>query len=429
MNFDQRIADAYKAFFQAVQEDGLQSILAEAHRIFESPVFVTDEYFSIMGMYPSQPIGDREWDFLIGTKQLDREFVWRTLDEYLSGQKPFYAPYYANTGTFARRPRIIGEIVKDETVLGHVVVILGKRPLREGDLEILSLMIDAIKIKLASRIRGMARWNEARTTKFRNLLDPATPDHLAEVSRASLAEVMKPYYSIIATPVGKKASQQAFAEYAVYQLQQTYSNIISIVHNDVIVTLFGSVARNPNGPGLDEKSMELVQELFDFFSAHDMVSGLSNCYSDLADTYTAYQQAVLAAEMSLKLQPHPHGIFMDYMPAPMFLAILKAHSPETFVHPVIYRIKAYDEKYGTDYYNTLRVFSLTMHSRDKTASQLNIHRNTLLYRLSRISEVFRLPYEDQQVALTLLCSFLLLEVYQHSPEASVKSLIEGSSIL
>ena len=429
MDQSQRISEAYKAFFQAVQSEGIPGILTEAQRIFDSPVFFVDEYFSIVAMCPAHPIGDREWDWLVKKKHLDREFVWKTLDEYLSGQQPFYAPFYANTGTFAKRPRIVGEVVKDETVLGHVVAILGDRPLQDGDLEILSLMIDAIKIKLAGRVRGMARWNEARTTKFRNLLDPTTPAHLLDISLASLREIMQPYYSIIATPVGKKASQRAFAEFAVYRLQQTHSNVISIVHTDVIITLFGGVVRNPYGQGLDEQSMATVQDLFDFFSGHDLVSGLSNCYSDLADTYTAYQQAVLAAEVTMKLRLKPNGIFMDYMPLPMFLAVLKDHPPQTFVHPVIYQIREYDQVHGTEYFNTLRAFSLSMHSRDKTASQLGIHRNTLLYRLNRISELFNLPYEDQQTALTLLCGFMLLEVYQYGSLENIDRLIEDSTVL
>lgn len=429
MEQNERVSAAYKAFFQAVQEEGIQGILSEAHRIFESPVFFVDEYFSIVAMCPAHPIGDPEWDKLVHRKHLNREFVWHALDEFLSGQQPFYAPFYADTGSFARRPRIIGEVVKDETVLGHVTAILGDRPLQEGDLEILSLMIDAIKIKLAGRIRGMARWNEARTTKFRNLLDPTVPAHLRDIALESLREIMPPYYSVIATPVGKKASQQAFAEYAVYQLQQTHSNVISIVHNNVIVTLFGSVVRNPYGQGLDEASMATVQDLFDYFGAHDLVSGLSNCYSDLAHTYTAYQQAVLAAEVTLKLQLRPNGIFMDYMPFPIFLAVLKEHPPQTFVHPVLYQIRDYDREHGTDYFNTLRAFSLNMHSRDKTAGQLGIHRNTLLYRLGRISELFNLPFEEPQTALTLLCGFLLLEVYQFGSRDNIRSLIEDSSVL
>lgn len=430
MEQDKRISAAYKAFFQAVQEEGVQGILDEANRIFESPVFFADEYFSILAMSPARVTGDKEWDYLVEKKHLNREFVFRTLDEYLSGQQPFYVPFYANTGTFAKRPRIIGEVVKDDTVLGHVVAILGDRPLQEGDLEILGLMIDAIKIKLAGRIRGMARWNEAKTTKFRNLLDPTIPAHLAELSVESLREHMPPDYSIIATPVGKKASQIAFAEYAVYQLQQTHSNVIAIVHNNVIVTLFGSVVRSPYAAqGLSERSMATVQELFDFFGSHDLVSGLSNCYTDLADTYTAYQQAVLAAEIAMKLQRNENGIFMDYMPIPIFMAALKSHPPQTFVHPVLYRIQDYDREHGTEYFETLRVFSLNMHSRDKTASRLGIHRNTLLYRLGRISELFDLPYEDRQIALTLLCSFLVLEIYQYGTLKDVTELIGESRVL
>lgn len=429
MGQEKRITDAYKAFFHAVQEEGIHGILNEANRIFESPVFFADEYFSILSMSPARATGDREWDYLVEKKHLDREFVFRTLDEYLSGEQPFYAPFYANTGTFAARPRIIGEVVKDNTVLGHVVAILGERPLQEGDLEILGLMIDAIKIKLAGRVRGMARWNEAKTTKFRNLLDPTIPAHLAELSVESLKESMPPDYSIIATPVGKKASQIAFAEYAVYQLQQTHSNVIAIVHNNVIVTLFGSVVRSPYAQGLSEQSMATVQDLFDFFGSHDLVSGLSNCYSDLADTYTAYQQAVLAAELAMKLQRRENGIFMNYMPIPIFLSALKEHSPDTFVHPVLYRIRDYDEEHGTEYFATLRAFSLNLHSRDKTASRLGIHRNTLLYRLGRISELFNLPYEDRQIALTLLCSFLVLEVYRYGTLENITELISESRVL
>lgn len=429
MEQDQRISAAYQSFFQAVQKEGIQGILAEASRIFGSPVFFVDEYFTIVSMYPPHAINDAEWDALLQKKHLNRERVWHLLDEYLSGQQPFYAPFYANTGSFARKPRIIGEVVKDETVLGHVAVLLGDRPLRSGDLEICSLMIDAIKIKLSSRIRGMARWNEAQTTKFRNLLDLTTPPHLMELSLDSLREVIPPDYSIIATPIGKKASQKAFAEYAVYQLQQTHSNVVAIIQNDVIVTLFGHLNHSPYAQGLSDSSMTTVQDLFDFFGAHDLVSGLSNRFSDLSDTYTAYQQAVLTAEITMKLQLHPNGMFMDYMPLPIFLSALRNHPPQTFVHPALYRIQDYDRTHSTEYFETLRTFSLNMHSRDKTADHLGIHRNTLLYRLNRISELFQLPYEDQQTALILLCSFLLLEVYRHGSHAEIDRLIKDSTVL
>ena len=62
-----------------------------------------------------------------------------------------------------------------------------------------------------------------------------------------------------------------------------------------------------------------------------------------------------------------------------------------------------------------------------------IHRNTLLYRLGRISDLFDLPYEHDQGALNLLCSYLILELGRYgSPEtmsrlSSTESVSEGNA--
>ena len=71
---------------------------------------------------------------------------------------------------------------------------------------------------------------------------------------------------------------------------------------------------------------------------------------------------------------------------------------------------AYDAANQTEYFRTLQVYSLTLHNKESTARILCIHRNTLLYRLGKISELFHVPYEDQQTALALLNSFQLYGV-------------------
>ena len=81
-------------------------------------------------------------------------------------------------------------------------------------------------------------------------------------------------------------------------------------------------------------------------------------------------------------------------------------------------MRDYDKENGTAYDETMRVFSFNMHNKDRTAAALCIHRNTLLYRLGRISDLFDLPYEHDQVALNLLCSYLILELGRYgSPQA------------
>jgi DNA-binding PucR family transcriptional regulator len=147
---------------------------------------------------------------------------------------------------------------------------------------------------------------------------------------------------------------------------------------------------------------------------HDLISGLSNRFSNIRDVYTHFRQAELTAHLALESNYREYAVFMDFMPLPMFSAVLKQEDAKVFLHPALAEMKEYDTTHGTEYYETMRVFSLTMHNRDETADQLSIHRNTLLYRLNRICELFDLPFEDRKIGLNILCSYLLMECVEHN---------------
>ena len=82
----------------------------------------------------------------------------------------------------------------------------------------------------------------------------------------------------------------------------------------------------------------------------------------------------------------------------------------TTEHLVIFQIRAYDRKHGTEYEKTLRTYVLCMKNREEAAEKLSIHKNTLGYRLSRIMDIFDLPLEDSRTSLNLLCTALMLEI-------------------
>ncbi len=420
---EQRLLEAYRAIFDAVREPGVDRIIQAAYQIFGCPVLYTDEYFHVVSMVPSTQIGDEAWDYMVEKKDMRHERIWAIMDEFLSGKKEFYSIFYADTGLCAGCPRIFGEIVLDDRVQGHVMVFLGSIPLREEDFKIVQLIIDAICIKIQSRTKGMSRWNLSLTTKLQDLIDPTTPPHLHRLAVGAVGAAIAPEYTVVATPVGQRASQRAFAEYAVSQLQQMYRHLIAVIYDNVIVTLVGGVQRRSQGGNLTPASAGFVQEILDYFTEHDMVSGVSNCFSDLSQTRPHYRQAVLAAQMALRLELGTQQFFMDLMPLPIFLSVLEHEQPESFIHPAVFAMRDYDARHGTEYYETMRVFSMTMHNKDQTASQLNVHRNTLLYRLGRIAELFELPFEDERVALNILCSYLILELHEHGTPEQVDALL------
>lgn len=411
----ERMAMVYEKLYKAVCNQSMNNVIKVAHEIYGKPVLFVDEYFHVVSMHPNNRINDPVWDAIYENKAMDREQISRTMDEFLSGKKAFYKPFYASTGSCAEQPWLMAEVVQDNNVHGHIIVFWDGEPPTEEDFTIIGLVLDAICLRISSRIKSLGSWNLALSTKLEDLLAPNTPPHLERLACEAISGTMHPEYTICVTTIGALASQRAFAEYAVRELQQLYRNVICVIYDSNIVILYGGT--NPHGSGTPMPKVSMADRLFEFFGTHDMICGLSDSFTDPSQTRIHYRQALLTARLALRLGPAKSTSFSDLMPLPIFLSVLEKDPPETFIHPAIFRMREYDRENGTSYEETMRVFSFSMHNKDRTAASLCIHRNTLLYRLGRISELFQLPYEHEQVATNLLCSFLILELNRYgSPQ-------------
>jgi hypothetical protein len=79
------------------------------------------------------------------------------------------------------------------------------------------------------------------------------------------------------------------------------------------------------------------------------------------------------------------------------------------LHPTLGKLKAYDKKNNTDFYETLYQYLLNERSRIKTSEALNIHRNSLMYRINRIESLCGFNLEDPNVRMYILISYKLAE--------------------
>ena len=415
-----RMSIAYEKLFHAVCNQNMNRVVTATYEVLGRPVLFVDEYFHVVSMQPAGPIGNPEWDEIYANMAMNQKQIFQTLDEFLSGRKAFYQPFFANTGSCAEAPRVFAEVVQDDRVHGHIIVFWSGDPPTEEDFTIIGLAVDAIRLRIASRIKSMGSWNLALSTKLEDLLAPTTPPHLEALACEAISKTMQPEYTICVATIGALASQRAFAEYAVHELQQRYRNVICLIYENSIVTLYGGTERHGSGTPMHETGM--ADRLFAFFGEHDMICGLSDSFTDPREVRRHYRQALLTARLALRLGRAESTTFSDLMPLPIFLSVLEKDSPETFIHPAIFKMRAYDAENGTAYDETMRSFSFNMHNKDRTAAALCIHRNTLLYRLGRISELFDLPYEHDQVALNLLCSYLILELSRYGSAEDLSSL-------
>ena len=97
------------------------------------------------------------------------------------------------------------------------------------------------------------------------------------------------------------------------------------------------------------------------------------------------------------------------------------HSPEVraFYGEYLGALESYDERHGTELIETLEGFFAHHGNHVRAAEALHLHRNTLLYRLSRIQSIAGLDLEDPEVRLAVQVALRLrpLAVARRSPSA------------
>ena len=411
-----RVGEACRRFLDVIDQNGVQPLIRAASEFFGAPVLLTDGLFHIRSVWPREGTGVEELDESIRHNAIKAEREWKILDENLKGGKEFYEPFYASAGTCAPLPRLYGELVWENEVLGHVIVYLGRIPFQQEDLEIVRKLVSLLSIKLIRRQAGMDRWTATLQAKLEVLLDPSTPPQVCQPAVELLGQEIKGEYGVMVTTIGARPSQKAFADYAVAQIQQQFRNVVVLVYDRTIVTLLGEVKRNAVDGQLRPENNSLVRWLFQYFGQYDLVSGLSDSFSDLNELYLHYRRALLTARMAERLKGRKNGVFRDFMPLPMLAAVLETETAETFVAPVLYEIRDYDRANQTEYFPTIFQYAVCLGDKDAAAAGLSIHKNTLSYRLNRITELFQVDFSDRRARLNLELSCFLWYLTQDTDQ-------------
>ena len=149
----------------------------------------------------------------------------------------------------------------------------------------------------------------------------------------------------------------------------------------------------------------LIDELDDLESAYRQI-GISAPVSSIEMLSIAYEQATYSLS---RLGERPGAIFCEHVAHSYLLSTLWKH-PETrsFMHPAISLLERYDAENNAEFLATLRQYTLSGRNMTKAAEQLNIHKNTLKYRMRRIRELTDLDTENAADMDYLALSFRLI---------------------
>lgn len=136
--------------------------------------------------------------------------------------------------------------------------------------------------------------------------------------------------------------------------------------------------------------------------------GISWRFSDIMDFHHYFNQSVSVIKLAEKHQDKNRVVnFTNYA----FYALLENYTGkyplDWYCHPALTQLRLHDQSHHTEYYETLRTFMITRCNQKQSAEQLFIHRNTLQYRLNRITALTGLDLSESMTTWVLLISFAI----------------------
>ena len=135
--------------------------------------------------------------------------------------------------------------------------------------------------------------------------------------------------------------------------------------------------------------------------------GISETAEGATDFSTLYKHATLALSYSLRSKSrHYRFTYQDTKQAQITILLSQDPALQADARAVIEKLITYSDPTGIDLFGTLVMFIQCNYNISLTARNLYIHRQSLLYRLSKIEELTGMSLREHQ-------DLYLLEIYSH----------------
>lgn len=248
----------------------------------------------------------------------------------------------------------------------------------------------------------MVRSQAVRTTKtdwLQGWLRGETPDP-AVLEQSGLQ--LHQYYAVVIYRAGSDAVGGAqFA--ALLQGEAARRGIVGpVLTHGTAAVLFHPVEEPKQTMRLKHKTEEIRQQLSNRLHGLDVCCGVGRPARGLDNLRQSFHEAEDAVDMCNELQTRDRATFFGNSSLYNLLLSLKNPSElNRFCMTWLSDLIAYDDQQHSELLDTLKSYFANNGNTALTAKELQIHRNTLAYRLNRIAEITCLDLDDADVRLNL----------------------------
>ncbi|MEH7132043.1 PucR family transcriptional regulator, partial [Priestia megaterium] len=308
--------------------------------------------------------------------------------------------------------RIAISIWKNEEVLGFIWAVEIEKALGNEEVELLKKAANVLKNKLLQlQIRKYKR--EERSQEFFWKL---LTGHIK--SRQEISEAF--YEAQITAPSTFSIAIFRFQEDITPEAERQISYMLKTMHrlkivlytidcNDLILLLSLDAVENP----LDEQrdfADYFRGNMYERFDVTQIKASCSSIYSSHDHIEKSYKEALNVLDMKSKF-PEETKEIINYQELGIYQfldVILEKRVQDQFENHSLKKLTDYDLRHNSNLVETLEVFLNNDNNINEAAKELNVHMNTLSYRLKRISEIGDINLKDVNQKMTLYIDIKLM---------------------
>ena len=394
--------------FYALLEGGIKPIIKAAYQYYKRPIIIVDSSYKLLAQYPEELVGDFVFD-----ETFHKRSIPQTALDLMSKADVFNyidrnpAPTFVNN-TILGAPRIMGTIQANNCKLGAFSILYAEGNFINEHLLAASLFAQTLSIALGQTPSVSGSSVQLEKVFMQELINGSLHSKKDfELWTKHCPGIMQGYYQML---VAKRSPNAPIIslEYISDLLRKEFKNIRLCVQNDTIYILLYRIKKDLFlSLGNQNQGIRIVN----FLHEYAIECGMSQLYECIGYTVTECYSTEEALRLGKLL--YPNNKYYSFEEVNLWSMIDKIYQHpfnNIYYHPVFDILNKYDEKNNTELHKTLCIYMKSFKNLDSTSKELDLHRNTLKYRLERIKEISKVDLNDPYVCLTILCGCYMKEL-------------------
>lgn len=293
-------------------------------------------------------------------------------------------PIFLTCGIAENVHLIIKKLTIKNKIIGYIGVYKVNNKFSRSDIDALNVFSDIVSVEMKNNIYEEGFTNKAYESIIIDLLNNEIPIASILQNRLKTANwSLKKYFCLMKIPLSKSDQSIYFFDYFYTKLlKNTTLSKFAKYHNSLVVII--------NYDRQDEYQEE-IHNITYILECNKIESGVSSVFteSELESLYIFYDQATKAHEIGKLIYKDYKYIFFyeDIALFHFFSKIKNKNELRMFCHPAYNKLLEYDKLNGTEYCKTIYEYILCANNVSASAEKLFIHRNTMSYRINKISEI------------------------------------------